>query len=223
MAVEEAKGRCSLEPNVLRMSMSKSSETWESWLFYVRAVSCKLLSVNVLYLTKFISGNWSLKKLFYKYSSSTQLEPESIFTFPFIIVHVSQFSLLSFWWLLHSPCHGSFLPENTHCPTYWVVNTWEAGSGSQARVCGTESHSLIQSQSTIGLCQKGKRCHVHLPCFFAEQANLNIAYYHNLSRIKIAQNKWQMAGSGASCQEMAKGREKWAFERGCRGSSNNRR
>lgn len=73
------------------------------------------------------------------------------------------------------------------------------------------SHGLTHSQSAIGLCQKGKRCHVHLPCFFTEQANLNIAYYHNLSRIKIAQNKWQMAGSGALCQEMAKGRGKMGF------------
>lgn len=47
-----------------------------------------------------------------------------------------------------------------------------------------------------------------MPCFFAEQANLNIAYYHSLSRIKIAQNKWQMAGSGNLCQGMAKGWEK---------------
>lgn len=66
---------------------------------------------------------------------------------------------------------------------------------------------LVQSQSTIGLCQKGKRCHVNLPCFFTEQANLNIAYYRSLSRIKIAQHKWQMAGSRAVCQEMAKGWE----------------
>ena len=66
---------------------------------------------------------------------------------------------------------------------------------------------LVRSQSTIGLCREGKRCHVNLPCFCTEQANLNIAYYHSLSRIKIAQNKWQMAGHGAVCQEMAKGRE----------------
>lgn len=53
---------------------------------------------------------------------------------------------------------------------------------------------------------------MHSLCFFTVQANLNIAYYHNLSRIKIAQSKWQMAGHRALCQEMAKVREKWAFE-----------
>ena len=60
-----------------------------------------------------------------------------------------------------------------------------------------------------------------MPCFFTEQANLNIAYYHNLSRIKIAQNKWQMAASGALCQEMAKGQGKWALEMDCTCLNNN--
>lgn len=38
-----------------------------------------------------------------------------------------------------------------------------------------------------------------ISCFFIALASLNIADYHNSSRAKIAQNKWQVAG-----KEMAK-------------------
>lgn len=104
--------------------------------------------------------------------------------------------LLSFQWLLH----GS-LPPHLMGGKHLGCGEWAPSWPVWFRV----SHSLTPSQSTIGLRQKGKRCHVHLPCFFTEQANLNIAYDHNLSRIKIAQNKWQMAGKGALCQAMAEG------------------
>lgn len=130
-----------------------------------------------------------------KYASSTQPGAGGVFIFPFVIVAVSQFAFefsVAAPWVPHGSPHlgcGEWAPS-------WPV--W-------FRV----SHSLTPSQSTIGLRQKGKRCHVHLPCFFTEQANLNIAYDHNLSRIKIAQNKWQMAGKGALCQEMAEGLGGW--------------
>lgn len=49
--------------------------------------------------------------------------------------------------------------------------------------------------------------------FLHSAGQFKYSYYHNLSRIKIAQNKWQMAGNRALCQEMARGRENGLLSR----------
>lgn len=163
-------------------------------------------------------GLWKVVLLVFQWYSA-----KSLWCLCFSFHCCSCFSVHSWscWWRFHGSLAWLIPPRRLPLPPDWVINTWGAGVGVKP-VCMLGcvwyrmSHSLIQSQSTIGLCQKGKRCHMHLLCFFTVHANLNIAYYHNLSRIKIAQNKWQMAGNRALCQEMAKGREKWAFELDCR-------
>lgn len=106
--------------------------------------------------------------------------------------------------MANSPPFLQKFPAHLHLSGGKYLGRWARAWG---QCVGHRLRQLVRSQSTIGLCWEGKRCHVNLPCFCTEQANLNIAYYHSLSRIKIDQNKWQMAGRGALCQEMAKGRE----------------
>lgn len=175
------------------------------------------------YIRKFLFGYESLEN--YSANSPVAFSQELKVSLLFLsLLFMLLSSLLHFWWLLHGSLPWLIPPRKLPLPYQMGgkllgSGEWELGQW----VWHTISHSLIQSQSTIGLCQKGKRSHVHLPCFFTEQANLNIAHCRNLSRIKIAQNKWQMAGSRALSQEMAKRREKRAFEVGCTGSNDNSR
>lgn len=85
---------------------------------------------------------------------------------------------------------------------------WGARSGSRNGLCarGYKIQNLtiwFAAKAQLDYIKKGKGA-TCISYFFTVLANLNIAYYHNLSRFKIAQNKWQVTGNEALCQEMAK-------------------
>lgn len=86
---------------------------------------------------------------------------------------------------------------------------------------GCETHSLTQFDSKPKhnwIMSKREKVPRAFAVFLHRAGQFKYSLLPQLVRIKIAQNKWQMAGTGALCQEMAKGREKRVFEMDCTGS-----
>lgn len=127
------------------------------------AVSLKVLTMDTLYFMKSVSG-MGLWKIILLTFQPLSLEPVSLF-FPF---HYCPCFCVYSWEQLVT---GLWVPVTAHVsrtlprPPFDGQMPGEPGVGVEM-VCGTgiediEPHNWIYSQSTIGLCQKGKRCHVH--------------------------------------------------------------
>ena len=180
---------------------------------HVWALSLKALSIDELPFTKFVSGDWSLKN----YSTNTQPKGRGIVTFlPRIVVPVCLYSFI-FGDCSRVPAVG--LPSQKNTPPY-LMGSEHLDAEKELSQCAWDhvSHSLTQSQSTIGFCQKGGRCHQHLPCFFTKQANLNIATTTTRPELKQLRTSGKWQGGRLIAKTWAEGRGRWVMEMDFTGS-----
>lgn len=194
------------------MATSQGSGTWESWLCI-----CVPCPWRYSQWTHCISWNPCLEQGPWKRILLTfqplSLEPVGL-CFP--VHYYPCFSVYSWKQLVTALWVPAHLSRRLPRPPFEGQMPREPGVGVEVvcRIVGYKIQNLtvwFAAKAQLDYVKKGKGA-TCISCFFTAQANLNIAYYHNLSRVKIAQNKWQVAGNEALCQEMAKGWENrlWA-------------
>lgn len=149
-------------------------------------------------------GLWKIPLQIFRHKEETSLLS---FLFSFLVLWFLFIYTLSFLVSSQGPCCGSSFPEKHPVPP---TGQWTPGCREGVKpVCMGPSLTQPDSKPEHNwiLSKRGKAPPA-FAVFLHQAGQFKYSHYHNSSRIKIAENKWQMAGRKAHCQEMGRGRRK---------------